>query len=199
MAMTAAPLSAVLRLGLTLRIQGPSVDGSFLPHGQPPGRPSAPGSQEPLCVAHRRQEVSSWGDRRTSTTCEENSKNQTVFFPSTKIVPAAINLAVLAYSSTKCPRLAIFWLGLTTVGLETKSLSFCSSNLWGRQPGGEHRPSSQGGHGGSNKPSGRGTLRGSSTLCPGDLARALAFTTKQAEGAALNRPRWWDPVFTNVK
>lgn len=49
MVMTAAPLSAVLRLGLTLQIRGPSVDGSFLPHGQPPGRPSAPGSQEPRC------------------------------------------------------------------------------------------------------------------------------------------------------
>lgn len=67
MAMTTAPPSAVLRLGLTLQSRGPSVDGSFLPHGQPPGRPSAPGSPEPLRVAARLHEVRSWGDRRSPT------------------------------------------------------------------------------------------------------------------------------------
>lgn len=39
-----APPSAVLCLTLTLGVFRPSANGLFLPHGQPPGYPSAPGS-----------------------------------------------------------------------------------------------------------------------------------------------------------
>lgn len=195
MAMTAAPLSAVLRLGLTLRIQGPSVDGSFLPHGQPPGRPSAPGSQEPLCVAHRRGEVSSWGDRRTSTTFEEISKGQMMFFTCTKSVPTSIHLSF----QRKMSQISYFLIGIENCWIRNKIFPFVFVQLVGAAASRGAQTVLSGGHGGSNKPSGRGTLRGLSTLCPGDRAKAFAFRMKEAEGDALNTPRLWVPLFTNVK
>lgn len=155
MVMTTAPLSAVLRLGLTPQIQGPSVDGSFLPHGQPPGRPSAPGSQEPRCEAARLQEVSSWGDRRSSTIFGRELEKWPygIFFTSTtgRLSPRPfISPCSLVPPQTSEIRSFLIDLQpgrhwLCGISEETESC-FCSvllSNLRGQQPHGEHRPSSQ--------------------------------------------------------